>query len=693
MLAMRGQYLRLASAIALVFSISASPAAGVSSCDMHSGCFWDAPMDSCACPGDSRTRINLKHHSYDAAAEVTTFIYGVACPQHAGNVTAWGLHTEPGLVIVSDASLEWTKEYSQGRHTLSTTAMVQCPDEMTFELTLQGKVGACSGQVFSVFSSSSAESSPALSVGTVPCSTAVRGALPAVVRDAATSPAGVMAAAASSVSAPVPAGRLHSTTETVTRSSAWEVASLKLQHAPASQSPSPATTLQSAMGQLDGIEEGLQSSYRCAELGEKLKKLREASHGLAQEFGHMAFQGSAPESADVAVEVSKRVVEVFLVGVKRWETNVWCPRGVQGAMRIMQVASEDWTRTFAALGEHGLHSSVQAAQAWADGLTTAGRTWIAMAQRTTCQQIPMMVSILNQIVTLASTSVASWVALTEAFTGNEAAKLEVMSVWMTAFETLTEDARSGALAWSDVCANQKSTLDQIDAASIALSQFVRHFSTQLAKASQQWASAFAETGASASAVVHASLLASSSFYVSDLAQISHTWATTWALRAATGTAVQQASQKWADAFQVVMADAAEKASAWHSACKDCSGDSDDAWMSFFEMISVSVDVAAEGWRHSMAHIDDGEHAAGAWDTVQEQLAQAAEQVAQAWNDIPSASTAASTVEELTVRIMWQDELQVKGPLGVDFVIRELDSLPCNGTSTCGNASSNVSILY
>mmetsp|Transcript_24877 Transcript_24877/g.57762 ORF Transcript_24877/g.57762 Transcript_24877/m.57762 type:complete len:693 (+) Transcript_24877:119-2197(+) len=692
MLAMRGQYLRLASAIALVFSISASPAAGVSSCDMHSGCFWDAPMDSCACPGDSRTRINLKHHSYDAAAEVTTFIYGVACPQHAGNVTAWGLHTEPGLVIVSDASLEWTKEYSQGRHTLSTTAMVQCPDEMTFELTLQGKVGACSGQVFSVFSSSSAESSPALSVGTVPCSTAVRGALPAVVRDAATSPAGVMAAAASSVSAPVPAGRLHSTTETVTRGSASKAVSPQRQHVPASKSIRASSMLARALRQLQGIEEDLQGADHCPELGERLKKLREASHGLAQEFTRIAFQGVASEDADVAVEVSNHVVEVFLVGVKRWE-SMWCPKGIQGAMGIMKMANEDWTHAFAALGEHGLRSSVQAAQAWAEGLTTAGRTWIDVAERTTCQQIPMMVSILNQIVTLASTSVASWVALTEAFTGNEAAKLEVMSVWMTAFETLTEDARSGALAWSDVCANQKSTLDQIDAASIALSQFVRHFSTQLAKASQQWASAFAETGASASAVVHASLLASSSFYVSDLAQISHTWATTWALRAATGTAVQQASQKWADAFQVVMADAAEKASAWHSACKDCSGDSDDAWMSFFEMISVSVDVAAEGWRHSMAHIDDGEHAAGAWDTVQEQLAQAAEQVAQAWNDIPSASTAASTVEELTVRIMWQDELQVKGPLGVDFVIRELDSLPCNGTSTCGNASSNVSILY
>mmetsp|Transcript_52403 Transcript_52403/g.125180 ORF Transcript_52403/g.125180 Transcript_52403/m.125180 type:complete len:705 (-) Transcript_52403:66-2180(-) len=689
------------AALLLIVSIVSSDAVAStwqSECDMRNGCYWNAAAGSCLCPSDSHTRINFLKQSYNSEKKVTTFRYGVVCPDQSGlsrNVTAWGLFTEADLVATSteETSDAWTTDYVDGgRHVLaSVDGAVQCPGEMHFDLALEGEVGACSGQVFSASTFEGFH----VSMGVVPCQKGPMAARQAAVKDTTSA---TLRRAASNVRRPAGAEHLASTTETVTRTTPTKVSASKRNSVPASVSASPAVLLKNAEVELSKLGASLRSTDHCVELGDQFKKVLQSSKNLAAGFKRAALQGVVSEDADAAVEASNLVLKAFLTGIERWKTMQWCPKGVQGAMGVMQKASEDWTRAFSALGVHGLRAGVVAAQVWAEGLAVAGRTWLDLSGDVKCQQIPTMVSILNQMVTSARDVVGNWVELTEAFPGHDTSKVEVMSVWMTAFETLTDDARKGALAWSDVCPSQKATVEQISAASIALSKFVQHFSTQLADASQQWAKAFEQSAATAPAVVHASLLASSSFYISDLAQICHTSATSLAFRASSSESLAQASRTWADAFSAIIRDAQQKATSWRAACRGCDDESGseatEAWSSFFEMISVSVEVAADGWLHSAGSVQGKEDSTVAWEQTASVLVQARDAVTQSWANLPKPTAllkVASLPEEVASRTgAAEGKVLVKGPRGAEFVIHEFDALTCNMSKACGNFSSESS---
>mmetsp|Transcript_2319 Transcript_2319/g.4855 ORF Transcript_2319/g.4855 Transcript_2319/m.4855 type:complete len:749 (-) Transcript_2319:114-2360(-) len=609
------------------------------------GCCWDpTSLVTCACPSSGSVKISLEEHAHNQKKGFTVFKYGVACE----DAYAFGLLTEGGLnVAVPNGKIaDWTTTYFHGRPALAPTSNLMCEGKTIFELRLNGKIGACPGQAFAKLSDGGYE----VSNSVVPCKQAAPHTAQAMVKDFVASAA--VPAAGAAVAAKR-AGASPSSRDPVTRASHFtNLAPVKA--VPATRSADPAGVAVAAAKQLVDIKAEIQSAPHCAELGDALKRLRDASHSYAQEFGRVVLRGLHPGDEEACTDIGKQVVEAFEAGVDRWTSISFCAKGIKGAMTMMREASEEWTHLYAALGKGGLRAAEQSSKDWAAALSSAGRVWIQMSTTNArCDKVPSMVAILKQMVTVARSAVNTWTEYLDNVEEAYDVKMEVMATWMTALEELMQDARGTAQTWSTACSHDAVPVQRLEAASMALADFVRHFSAQSTFTSQLWSKILqSENEAATLFSLRASLFAASTMYISDLAMISHAMSTAYALRAQADTA--KASEVWAETFNELIQDAEDKAMAWQGSCGVCTQRGvqqelvEEAWTSFFNVINVSTSVAGEGWTHSASHNAAGQ-ASGAWDSLDNQLSQTIQKVSSMW------ATATPAMDEDEVLTSWSDD--------------------------------------
>eukprot|EP00403_Amphidinium_massartii_P034383 CAMPEP_0178435384 /NCGR_PEP_ID=MMETSP0689_2-20121128/33904_1 /TAXON_ID=160604 /ORGANISM="Amphidinium massartii, Strain CS-259" /LENGTH=658 /DNA_ID=CAMNT_0020057463 /DNA_START=97 /DNA_END=2073 /DNA_ORIENTATION=- len=444
-----------------------------------------------------------------------------------------------------------------------------------------------------------------------------------------------------SITQPMRASNLASTTQTVTRAHPMRVEAVP-SWVPAVHSIGAEDISQRSMQKINKVRSQIGSTRYCADIAALVSDLREISSAHIASVEAMSLVDSS-EVAEAGV-ISSEIARTFNELVIRWAELPWCPRAVKAITQSMQVVSEEWIQMYSGYGILSMDAARISSSTWAQAFTNVTNAWQeATARAKDCKDTTVMMGLLKDMVTSVSSSTQAWVGFFDKVHGQDEDEVEVMGEWLRPMQAALANTKENSMAWAQSCGAFEGSTARAKAAAEAVADFIQHFSRKALLTSQQWAQAFRSCAPDCwAAAEQASIMASSVIKMSDIAQVSHSWAMAFANNAA---AVEETSEMWAQTFAQIVQDVEEEALAWSEAFRTSFGShsaetatsASDSWASSFQLLSVATTVAVEGWTDKELLGAGAQQASASWIRSSALLLRGAGEAARRWADVLEAS--------------------------------------------------------
>eukprot|EP00403_Amphidinium_massartii_P032559 CAMPEP_0178451424 /NCGR_PEP_ID=MMETSP0689_2-20121128/43680_1 /TAXON_ID=160604 /ORGANISM="Amphidinium massartii, Strain CS-259" /LENGTH=658 /DNA_ID=CAMNT_0020077015 /DNA_START=97 /DNA_END=2073 /DNA_ORIENTATION=- len=444
-----------------------------------------------------------------------------------------------------------------------------------------------------------------------------------------------------SITQPMRASNLASTTQTVTRAHPMRVEAVP-SWVPAVHSIGAEDISQRSMQKINKVRSQIGSTRYCADIAALVSDLREISSAHIASVEAMSLVDSS-EVAEAGV-ISSEIARTFNELVIRWAELPWCPRAVKAITQSMQVVSEEWIQMYSGYGILSMDAARISSSTWAQAFTNVTNAWQEATSRANdCKDTTGRMEVLKGMVTSVSSSTQAWVAFFDKVHGQDEDEVEVMGEWLRPMQAALSSTKENSMAWAHSCGAFEGTATQAKAAAEAVADFLQHFSTKALLTSQQWAQAFNSCAPQCwAAAEQASIMASSVIHMSDIAQVSHSWSMAFANNAA---AVEETSEMWAQTFAQIVQDVEEESLAWSGVFRTSFGShnaeaatsASDSWASSFQLLSVATTVAVEGWTDKELLGAGAQQASASWIRSSALLLRGAGEAARRWADVLEAS--------------------------------------------------------
>mmetsp|Transcript_48435 Transcript_48435/g.115151 ORF Transcript_48435/g.115151 Transcript_48435/m.115151 type:complete len:661 (-) Transcript_48435:62-2044(-) len=498
-----------------------------------------------------------------------------------------------------------------------------------------------------------------------------------------------------SITQPMRASNLASTTQTVTRAHPMRVEAVP-SWVPAVHSIGAEDISQRSMQKINKVRSQIGSTRYCADIAALVSDLREISSAHIASVEAMSLVDSS-EVAEAGV-ISSEIARTFNELVIRWAELPWCPRAVKAITQSMQVVSEEWIQMYSGYGILSMDAARISSSTWAQAFTNVTNAWQeATARAKDCKDTTVMMGLLKDMVTSVSSSTQAWVGFFDKVHGQDEDEVEVMGEWLRPMQAALSSTKENSMAWAHSCGAFEGTATQAKAAAEAVADFLQHFSTKALLTSQQWAQAFNSCAPQCwAAAEQASIMASSVIHMSDIAQVS----TAWSLAFSGTDSAAATSAKWSQTYASLIRDVQAQSLTWSAALRTASGSepgvtvtsASNAWASSLQLLSVSFAVAAEGWLQTSQ-----EHGSAKWAESAGALVRAAGEAAQGWAEVlpPINLDQGATTRALHSSNVWARALDgmVANTINIAQVVRQGLSMEVSSqwAEACGSMQEGVRI--